>query len=438
MLAAVLPNPRALARGAAERLRARAAELDRRAGPLARVARALSRNRLVSRPRVPLSVGFPPIADARARVLVLGSLPGRKSLEMREYYAQPYNAFWRIMGELFGAGPALAYPSAPRAAARARRRRLGRARRRRARRQPRLGDRAGEHRRQRFRRVLRAPSRRFALICFNGNTAAGLFGARCCRGSRPSWAAHRAAGVAVDEPRLREPALRAEARALAAVLGAAARSAQRALPLHVAHYAATRVQCAWHDQSGFDLSHARRGGRRGRERARVPRRAVPPLRRGRVARRDRSRPRARQRPPRCARAAARRRRRARVPSPAVARARRARVVRRSRSRTSTCSSSSSPPNLQVLPAGPFSARTLLDARARERRVARARPRPRIGSAAARRASSRSARRARPLVVEPAAARARRSARPISPGSQARACRARSRRGSRSRACRTAR
>ena len=59
--------------------------------------------------RVPLSVGFPPIADARARVLVLGSLPGRKSLEMQQYYAQPYNAFWRIMGELAGARPHLPY-----------------------------------------------------------------------------------------------------------------------------------------------------------------------------------------------------------------------------------------------------------------------------------------------------------------------------------------
>jgi hypoxanthine-DNA glycosylase len=63
---------------------------------------------LVSR-REPLSVGFPPVTAPDARVLVLGSLPGRMSLEMRQYYAQPHNAFWRIMGRLFGAAPELPY-----------------------------------------------------------------------------------------------------------------------------------------------------------------------------------------------------------------------------------------------------------------------------------------------------------------------------------------
>jgi hypoxanthine-DNA glycosylase len=47
--------------------------------------------------------GFPPIASSGATTLVLGSLPGRRSLEMRQYYAHPNNAFWKIVLQLFGA-----------------------------------------------------------------------------------------------------------------------------------------------------------------------------------------------------------------------------------------------------------------------------------------------------------------------------------------------
>lgn len=39
----------------------------------------------------------------------MGSLPGRVSLSQAQYYAQPQNTFWRIMGALFGAGPHLGY-----------------------------------------------------------------------------------------------------------------------------------------------------------------------------------------------------------------------------------------------------------------------------------------------------------------------------------------
>jgi hypoxanthine-DNA glycosylase len=44
-----------------------------------------------------LSFGFPPISSPSARVLILGSLPGRLSLKRAEYYANPHNAFWRIV-----------------------------------------------------------------------------------------------------------------------------------------------------------------------------------------------------------------------------------------------------------------------------------------------------------------------------------------------------
>ena len=41
--------------------------------------------------------GFPPVVDARTRLLVLGSLPGEASLAVGQYYGNPRNAFWRLM-----------------------------------------------------------------------------------------------------------------------------------------------------------------------------------------------------------------------------------------------------------------------------------------------------------------------------------------------------
>jgi len=128
----------------------------------------------VNRLGVPLSIGFPPVADSRARVLVLGSLPGRKSLEMREYYAQPYNAFWKIMGSLFGAEPSLPYD------ARLKRLRANGVA---------LWDvlAAGERQGSLDSAIVPASivvngfgaffarHRQIRLICFNGNTAAALF-----------------------------------------------------------------------------------------------------------------------------------------------------------------------------------------------------------------------------------------------------------------------
>ncbi len=56
---------------------------------------------MASPERIEPSSGFPPIAAADARILILGSLPGQRSLLAAEYYAHRQNAFWRIMGALF-------------------------------------------------------------------------------------------------------------------------------------------------------------------------------------------------------------------------------------------------------------------------------------------------------------------------------------------------
>ena len=53
---------------------------------------------------------FSPIVSQQSKLLILGSMPGEASLKAGQYYAHPRNAFWHIMGELFGAGPSLPYP----------------------------------------------------------------------------------------------------------------------------------------------------------------------------------------------------------------------------------------------------------------------------------------------------------------------------------------
>jgi double-stranded uracil-DNA glycosylase len=179
---------------------------------------------VVKKSRVPLSVGFPPIADARAQVLVLGSLPGRKSLDMHEYYAQPYNAFWRIMGELFGAGPALSYSA-----------RLEKLRGRRIAVWDVLaaGEREGSLDASivaksivvnDFNAFFERHSR-IRLICFNGNTAAGLYRRKVLPGLSLEWAAIEMQALPSTSPAYASLTFEQKLARWAAVLGAeAARS----------------------------------------------------------------------------------------------------------------------------------------------------------------------------------------------------------------------
>ena len=53
---------------------------------------------------------FPPIAKPNAETLILGSLPGRRSLEMQQYYAHPQNSFWKLIARIFDVETSMAYP----------------------------------------------------------------------------------------------------------------------------------------------------------------------------------------------------------------------------------------------------------------------------------------------------------------------------------------
>ncbi|MDC8099370.1 DNA-deoxyinosine glycosylase [Chryseobacterium rhizosphaerae] len=43
---------------------------------------------------------FLPLIDMQSEILILGSIPGVKSLEKQQYYGHPQNKFWKIVFEL--------------------------------------------------------------------------------------------------------------------------------------------------------------------------------------------------------------------------------------------------------------------------------------------------------------------------------------------------
>ena len=60
---------------------------------------------------MPLVHSFEPIVGRNPRIVILGSMPGVVSLQAAQYYANPRNAFWAIIAELFGIDLDCSYPS---------------------------------------------------------------------------------------------------------------------------------------------------------------------------------------------------------------------------------------------------------------------------------------------------------------------------------------
>lgn len=48
-----------------------------------------------------MKTAFEPIVDAKSKILILGTMPGEKSLELQQYYGHAGNHFWKIMFHLF-------------------------------------------------------------------------------------------------------------------------------------------------------------------------------------------------------------------------------------------------------------------------------------------------------------------------------------------------
>jgi hypoxanthine-DNA glycosylase len=57
-------------------------------------------NSISTKPENVVKTSFPPISNHETEILILGTLPGEKSLQLNEYYAHPQNKFWKIIAAI--------------------------------------------------------------------------------------------------------------------------------------------------------------------------------------------------------------------------------------------------------------------------------------------------------------------------------------------------
>ncbi len=60
---------------------------------------------------LPQLQGLAPLYNTKARILILGSMPGQASLNQQQYYGHPRNQLWPLLQQLFGIDASLDYQS---------------------------------------------------------------------------------------------------------------------------------------------------------------------------------------------------------------------------------------------------------------------------------------------------------------------------------------
>lgn len=50
-----------------------------------------------------MKAAFPPIVDKASKILILGTMPGEKSLALQQYYGNRQNQFWKLIFTVFDA-----------------------------------------------------------------------------------------------------------------------------------------------------------------------------------------------------------------------------------------------------------------------------------------------------------------------------------------------
>ena len=55
------------------------------------------------------TLSFPPLLGDNPEILILGTLPGKKSLELNQYYGNPGNRFWAILAVIFNEDEPIEY-----------------------------------------------------------------------------------------------------------------------------------------------------------------------------------------------------------------------------------------------------------------------------------------------------------------------------------------